>query len=68
VACHGGVVDGSLMCFLGLPLQRVGDLELRAANAAVTEWLVEVEPGRSPRWALRRYNDTAHLEGLDAPE
>ena len=67
VACHGGVVDGSLMCFLGLPLQRVADLELRATNAAVTEWEVEVEPARSPRWALRRYNDTAHLEDLDAP-
>ncbi|MBW3548424.1 MAG: histidine phosphatase family protein [Actinobacteria bacterium] len=66
VACHGGVVDGSLMCFLGLPLQRVADLDLRATNAAVTEWLVEIEPGRSPRWALRRYNDTAHLEGLGA--
>ncbi len=66
VACHGGVVDGSLMCFLGLPLQRVADLDLRATNAAVTEWLVEIEPGRSLRWTLRRYNDTAHLEGLGA--
>lgn len=62
VACHGGVVDGSLICFLGLPLQRAGDLDLRTSNAAVTEWVVEADPGRPLRWALRRYNDTAHLD------
>jgi probable phosphoglycerate mutase len=62
VACHGGVVDGSLLCFLGLPLQRAGDVDLRTSNAAVTEWLVEADPGQPLRWALRRYNDAAHLE------
>jgi len=65
VACHGGVVDGSLICFLGLPLQRVGDLDLRSTNAGVTEWLVEAEKGKPLHWALRRYNDIAHLEGLE---
>ncbi len=64
VACHGGVVDGSLICFLGLPLQRVGDLDLRSTNSGVTEWLVEVEKGKPLHWALRRYNDIAHLETL----
>ena len=68
VACHGGVVDGSLICFLGLPLQRVGDLDLRSTNAGVTEWLVEAEKGKPLRWTLRRYNDIAHLEHLDAGE
>lgn len=65
VACHGGIVDGSLVCFLGLPLQRVADLDLRATNSAVTEWLVDTEKGKPLHWALRRYNDTAHLEGLN---
>lgn len=68
VACHGGVVDGSMVCFLGLPLQRVADLDLRATNSAVTEWMVESEKDKPLHWALRRYNDTAHLEGLpDTP-
>jgi probable phosphoglycerate mutase len=66
VVCHGGVVDGSLLCFLGLAVQRAGDLGLRTTNAAVTEWLAEVDKGQPVRWALRRYNDAAHLEGLGA--
>ncbi|MDP8955255.1 MAG: histidine phosphatase family protein [Actinomycetota bacterium] len=66
IACHGGIVDGSLTCFLGLPLQRVADLDLRSTNSGVTEWLVEAEKGRPLHWALRRYNDIAHLEGLEA--
>lgn len=64
VACHGGVVDGSLVCFLGLAVQRAADLDLRTTNGAVTEWLVEIDKGRPVHWALRRYNDAAHLEGL----
>jgi probable phosphoglycerate mutase len=68
VACHGGVVDGSLICFLGLPLQRAADLDLRSTNAGVTEWLVEAEKGKPLHWALRRYNDIAHLEGLAGGE
>ncbi len=64
VACHGGIVDGSMVCFLGLAVQRAADLDLRTANAAVTEWSVEVDPGQPVRWALRRYNDASHLEGL----
>lgn len=67
IACHGGVVDGSLICFLGLALQQAGDLGLRTTNAAVTEWSAEVTKGEPVRWALRRYNDAAHLEGLGDP-
>jgi 2,3-bisphosphoglycerate-dependent phosphoglycerate mutase len=63
VACHGGVVDGSLICFLGLPLQRAADLDLRSTNSGVPEWLVRAEKGEPLHWALRRYNDIAHLEG-----
>lgn len=65
VACHGGIIDGSLVCFLGLPLQRVGDLDLRSTNSGVSEWLVSAEPDKALHWALRRYNDIAHLEGLE---
>ncbi|MDQ3305008.1 MAG: histidine phosphatase family protein [Actinomycetota bacterium] len=68
VACHGGVIDGSLACFLGVAVQRAADLDLRTTNSAVTEWLVEAEKGRPLHWALRRYNDAAHLEALAAGE
>ncbi len=68
VACHGGVVDGSLVCFLGLPLQRSADLDLRTTNSGVTEWLVEVDKAKPLHWALRRYNDVAHLEAMDEGE
>ncbi|MGI8758383.1 MAG: histidine phosphatase family protein [Acidimicrobiales bacterium] len=64
IACHGGVIDGSLVCFLGLAVQRAADLELRTTNAAVTEWRADVEKDRPTHWSLRRYNDAAHLEGL----
>ncbi len=64
VACHGGIVDGSLTCFLGVAVQRAADLDLRSTNSGVTEWVVEAEKGKPLHWALRRYNDTAHLEGM----
>jgi probable phosphoglycerate mutase len=54
VACHGGVIDGSLIRFLGIG--RLGTrLALGTANCSITEW--EVSGGR---WRLVRYNDTAH--------
>jgi 2,3-bisphosphoglycerate-dependent phosphoglycerate mutase len=55
VACHGGVVDASMLRFLRL------DEQYRAArfvteNASMTEWT-----RRGDRWRLVRYNDAAHL-------
>lgn len=64
IACHGGVIDGSMVCFLGIAPQRAADLDLRTANGALTEWLAELDEGQPLRWALRRYNDAAHLEAL----
>lgn len=63
VATHGGVVDGSLLSFLGIGgvPGRAGSQggALGAANASLTEW-----EHRSGSWRLLRYNDTAHLTGL----
>lgn len=64
VACHGGVIDGSLACFLGLPTQRPPAYDLRTRNTSVTEWELHRREGRASRWRLLRYNDTAHLAGL----
>ncbi len=55
VACHGGVVDASMLRFLEM------DEGYRAArfiteNASMTEWT-----HRGSRWRLVRYNDAGHL-------
>ena len=56
IACHGGVVDASMLRFLKM------DEQYRAArfiteNSSMTEWT-----RRGDRWRLVRYNDAAHLQ------
>ncbi len=58
VACHGGVVDALLRKLLGTP--PTGKFEVHTRNCSLTEF-VEIRAGH---WALMRYNDFAHLEGL----
>ena len=60
VACHGGVVNASLVAFLGLAHDGTR-LDLRTRNTSITEW--EQENGR---WRLLRYNDSAHLATVAA--
>lgn len=55
IACHGGVVDASMLRFLRM------DDGYRArrfvtTNSSMTEWT-----RRGDRWRLVRYNDAAHL-------
>lgn len=59
VACHGGVIDAVLRAALHAP--PTGSFELHTANASLTE-LVLVRPSR---WRLVRYNDCAHLAGIE---
>ena len=60
VACHGGVVIGSMICFLGLPAQRPPVADLHVDNTSLTEW-----QRRDGRWHLVRFNDGAHLAGSE---
>jgi probable phosphoglycerate mutase len=60
VACHGGVVIGSMVCFLGLPAQRAPLARLDVTNTSITEW-----ERRDGRWALLRYNDAGHLAAAE---
>ena len=68
--CHGGVVDASLIGFLGLPFH--GALfSPRTETTSITEWELDAsEPvdGRPRRWRLIRYNDAAHLRLFLAPD
>lgn len=59
IVCHGGVIDFVMRFALRTP--PTGVFELHTTNASITE-LVMVAPGR---WRLVRYDDRAHLHGLD---
>ncbi len=67
VACHGGVVGRSMVALLGLPFR--GEMaELHVENTSITEWRFDHDrhvSGRPPRWSLVRFNDAAHLAGVE---
>ncbi|HUP84267.1 MAG TPA: histidine phosphatase family protein [Acidimicrobiales bacterium] len=55
VACHGGVVDTSMLQLLGMDSGYVPSRFI-TENSSLTEWT-----RRGERWRLVRYNDAAHL-------
>ena len=55
VACHGGIVDASMLQLLGMGGSYV-PARFVTENASLTEWT-----RRGERWRLVRYNDGAHL-------
>jgi probable phosphoglycerate mutase len=59
IFCHGGVVDAALRQAMKAPA--VGAFDIWTLNTSITE-LELVKPGR---WRLLRYNDHAHLAGLE---
>ena len=70
VVCHGGVIEGAFATLGGLPLRRPFDV--RVENTSLTEWSYHPADGdlgnpghRLARWQLDRFNDSAHLAGLD---
>jgi probable phosphoglycerate mutase len=56
ISGHGGVVDASLIRFLGLPAHG-GLVRFFPDNSSMTEWAYT-----GARWWLVRYNDAAHLD------
>ena len=70
VVCHGGVIEGAFSSLGGLPLRRPFDV--RVENTSLTQWSYHPTDGdlgnaghRLARWRLDRFNDSAHLAGLD---
>jgi len=70
VVCHGGVIEGSFASLGGLPLRR--SFDVRIENTSLTQWSYIPSDGdlgnaghRLARWRLERFNDSAHLAGLD---
>jgi probable phosphoglycerate mutase len=71
VVCHGGVVEGAFAALGNLPLRKPFDV--RVENTSLTAWSYVPAEGdlgnaghRLARWRLDRFNDSAHLAGLDA--
>lgn len=70
VVCHGGVIEGAFATLGNLALRRPFDV--RIENTSLTVWSYHPADGdlgnpghRLARWRLDRFNDTAHLAGLD---
>jgi probable phosphoglycerate mutase len=59
IACHGGVIDAALRQAMRAPA--IGSFDIWTLNTSITEMQL-LRPGR---WRLLRYNDHAHLAGLD---
>jgi len=68
VACHGGIIEQSMLNGLHLPAQRPPGRRLETApNTSLTEWLVDLVPGRAQHWRLVRFADAAHLRADGEP-
>jgi probable phosphoglycerate mutase len=70
IACHGGVVEASMVSLLSLPKPEV-PAGFPTAYTSITEW-ENIDGSESPigpkfessrSWRLVRYNDVAHLGG-----
>ncbi len=68
IVCHGGVIDGSMICFFGMNTQAVPAADLHTHNTSITHWERRDRPGKSARWRLIAYNDVAHLRDIGAVE
>jgi 2,3-bisphosphoglycerate-dependent phosphoglycerate mutase len=65
VVCHGGVIDGSFVYFMGMPTLQLPQIDFSTHNTSITHWHHHNRDG-TPIWKLERYNDIAHLTGLGA--
>jgi probable phosphoglycerate mutase len=68
IVCHGGVIDGSMICLFGLNTHALPAADLHTHNTSITHWERRARPGKPPRWRLTAYNDVAHLRDIGAVE
>jgi probable phosphoglycerate mutase len=66
IVCHGGVVDGSFVYFIGLSSQALPPISFHTHNTSITHWQHRLDEDHLRRWRLMRYNDDTHLHGLGA--
>ncbi|MDQ2784410.1 MAG: histidine phosphatase family protein [Chloroflexota bacterium] len=68
IVCHGGIIDGSMICFFGMNTQAIPAADLHTHNTSITHWEQRARAGKAPRWRLITYNDVAHLRDIGAVE
>jgi probable phosphoglycerate mutase len=68
IVCHGGVIDGSMICLFGLNTQALPAADLHTHNTSITHWERRARPAKPPRWRLASYNDVAHLRDIGTVE
>lgn len=70
IVCHGGVIDGSILCLFGMNTHALPPVEFHTHNTSITHWerRSTTRPGKHPRWRLSAYNDVAHLRDIGAVE
>ncbi len=57
IVTHGGVIQAAFGYFFGISPVTIPGVAVE--NTSITHW---VRPEKPPRWTLKRYNDTRHLE------
>jgi 2,3-bisphosphoglycerate-dependent phosphoglycerate mutase len=67
VICHGGVISGAFIYFMGLPTLQLPQVEFHTHNTSITHWMYRERDG-TPLWQLERYNDIGHLADIGAVE
>lgn len=67
VVCHGGVIDASFLFFFQMPTLVAPPAGFHTHNTSITHWEWDPHEKRG-RWRLHRYNDHAHLRGLEAAD
>jgi 2,3-bisphosphoglycerate-dependent phosphoglycerate mutase len=68
VACHGGIIEQSLVLGFRLPPRTApGVLLLTPPNTSVTEWVVTAGEDADQHWRLARFADSAHLDREGRP-
>ncbi len=66
--CHGGIVECSLISFLGLSSFHYPKVYFNTHYASITHWWhTQHSKDVAPDWVLERFNDTMHLYDIDAP-
>ena len=60
LVCHGGIVDASLLTFLGLSTLFLPHFSTQVENTSITHWQHSTQDGYS-RWRLHKFNDALHL-------
>ncbi len=64
VVCHGGVIDGSLLCLSGVSPLILPPIRFDTINTSITYWQRHPAADSARPWRLMRYNDSTHLNDL----